>query len=154
MWVDVGLLLERETLQFRRRLKVGPVGRGQVGAQLAHCVLAVHKKRRKSPLAAWNICRWSLTRLGYLKGPYKEDDLALPVKMTPRGVRRSMQHAQEKRPLGGGISGSPQSKYAKFRVVFGKAASELQKKVGARMRDAMARRRVAGRRGGEGKEAA
>jgi hypothetical protein len=90
----------------------------QVNAQLAHCMLALHVKRGKDPRASWNICRASLTKYGYLKGPYREGGKLDTVKPTQRGTRRAMQHANEKHPLGGGISGTPAAKYAKFQKMF------------------------------------
>lgn len=91
---------------------------GKINAQLAHCILAVHVKRKKSVRGAWNICRASLTKHGYLKGPYREDGKVKDVKPTQKGARRAMQHANEKQPLNGGIPGSPPSKFQKFRRIF------------------------------------
>jgi len=91
---------------------------GQINAQLAHCILAVQVKRKKSVRGAWNICRASLTKHGYLKGPYREDGKVKDVKPTQKGARRAMQHANEKQPLNGGIPGSPPSKFQKFRRIF------------------------------------
>jgi len=98
---------------------------GQVNAQLAHCVLALNKKRGKSVRGAWNICRSSLTKHGYLKGPYREGGKLDSVKPTQKGVRRAMQHAFEKRPLGGGIKGTPPSKFSQFRSVFREIEPEV-----------------------------
>jgi hypothetical protein len=91
---------------------------GQINAQLAHCILAVHVKRKKSVRGAWNICRASLTKYGYLKGPYREDGKVKDVKATQKGSRRAMQHANEKHPLNGGILGTPPAKFQKFRRIF------------------------------------
>ena len=91
---------------------------GKINAQLAHCILALHYKRGKDVRGSWNICRASLTKHGYLKGPYKETGKVSDVRPTQKGVRRAMQHAFEKKPLGGGISGSPPEKYAKFKNIF------------------------------------
>lgn len=92
----------------------------QVGAQLAHCMLALRYKRRKSTMGAWNICRWSLSKHGYLKKAYSEKDTIEKgaTKQTQKGVRRSMQHAMEKGPLGGGIKGGGARKYDKFSRMF------------------------------------
>lgn len=90
----------------------------KVNAQLAHCILALHHKRGKDVRGAWNICRASLTKTGYMKGPYNEKGKVADLRPTQKGVRRAMQHAMEKRPLGGGIEGSPQEKYAKFSKLF------------------------------------
>ena len=90
----------------------------KINAQLAHCMLALHFKRGKDARGAWNICRASLTKHGYMKGPYKEAGKAADVKPTQKGVRRAMQHAFEKKPLGGGITGSPAEKYGKFQKLF------------------------------------
>src|SRR3990172_7314116 len=91
---------------------------GQVNAQLAHCMLAVNAFRDVDAMGAWNICRWNLTKNGFLQPPYRENDKASNVRATQKGVRRAVQHAWERRPLGGGIPGSPPSKYAKFRKLF------------------------------------
>lgn len=121
----------KEKKRFRRggpaRTPTGDKKVDKVNAQLAHCMLALKHKRGKSAKAAWNICRWSLTRHGYLKPPYKEggkikDGAAKP---TQKGVRRAMQHAREKHPLGGGIKGSPHEKYQKFKKMF----KSIEKKV-------------------------
>lgn len=91
---------------------------GQINAQLAHCILALHFKRSKDVRASWNICRWSLTRFGYLKGPYREAGKVKDLKVTQKGSRRAMQHSFEKSPLNGGIQGDPAAKYAKFQNLF------------------------------------
>ncbi len=91
---------------------------GRVNAQLAHCVLALHIKRGKSVRGSWNICRSSLTKGGYMKGPYREDDKVDSVRATSKGVKRAMQHATEKHPLNGGIRGTPAAKFQKFRNIF------------------------------------
>lgn len=91
---------------------------GQINAQLAHCILAVHFKRKKSVRGAWNICRWSLTKHGYMKPPYREDGKVADVKPTQKGSKRAMQHAMEKHPLNGGIKGSPPEKFQKFKNIF------------------------------------
>lgn len=97
----------------------GPGDRAnQVNAQVAHCMLALHYKRGKDVRGSWNICRASLTKHGYLKGPYRETGGLDTVKATQKGTRRAMQHAMEKHPLNGGIKGSPAEKFNKFRNLF------------------------------------
>jgi hypothetical protein len=91
---------------------------GKINAQLAHCILALHYKRGKDVRGSWNICRASLTKHGYLKGPYKEAGKVSDVRPTQKGVRRAMQHAFEKNPLNGGIKGSPPEKFQKFKNIF------------------------------------
>lgn len=91
----------------------------QVPAQLAHCVVAVKDGRpstpggkrrpKKSVRAAWNICRWSLTRYGYLKPPYKKNAQLKNVRPTQKGVRRTMKHAMEK---------DGPAKYKRFKDLF------------------------------------
>jgi hypothetical protein len=91
----------------------------KVPAQLAHCVLAVrggqpgHARRRRrkkyDTRAAWNICRWSLTRYGYLKPPYKIGAKLKNVRQTQKGARASMKHAMEKEAPG---------KYKRFGQLF------------------------------------
>lgn len=86
----------------------------KVPAQLQHCVLAVRKGRkggkgRKSTRAAWNICRWSLTRHGYMKGPYKKGGKITSLRQTQKGSRRTMKHAMEK---------DAPAKYKRFRDLF------------------------------------
>ena len=102
--------------------KASPVGKApqdQVGAQLRHCMLALKHKHGKSAKAAWNICRWSLTKYGYMKGPYRiNTKLPKATKMTGKGSRRSFQHGMEKGPLGGGIPGTGATKYRKFNKMF------------------------------------
>lgn len=74
----------------------------RVPAQLKHCVLALKNQKRKpgqkrhSVRAAWNICRWSLGRYGYLKPPYKVNQRLRNVKQTQKGARASMKHSMEK----------------------------------------------------------
>jgi hypothetical protein len=101
------------------RTKDGKKKVDQVPSQLAHCMLAIRFKRRKSTKAAWNICRWSLTKHGYLKPPYSEKGkVPKATRQTRKGVRRSMQHSQEKKPLGGGVKGGGARKYDKFSRMF------------------------------------
>lgn len=90
----------------------------KIPAQLAHCMLAIRFKRKKSTRAAWNICRWSLTRNGYMKPPYSENGKIRNVKQTQKGARRSMSHAMEKGPLNGGVKGTAANKYMKFQRMF------------------------------------
>ena len=97
----------------------------KVNAQLAHCILALHHKRGKDVRGAWNICRASLTKTGYMKGPYNEKGKVADLRPTQKGARRAMQHAMEKHPLGGGIEGSPQEKYAKFSKLFKQIESSV-----------------------------
>lgn len=91
---------------------------GQVSAQLAHCMLAVNAFRDVDAMGSWNICRWNLTKNGFLQPPYRENDKVANVRYTGKGSQSWMKHAQERRPLGRGISGSPPSKFAKFRKLF------------------------------------
>lgn len=103
-----------------------PPGLNQVPGQIAHCMMALHVKRGKTKEAAWNICRWAMTKYGYLKGPYRRNTkLPKAVKMTGKGVRRSFQHGMEKGPLGGGVPGTGTAKYQKFVKMFG----SLEKKI-------------------------
>lgn len=90
-----------------------------VPAQIAHCMLALNKKRGKSVKAAWNICRWAMAKHGYLKGKYRVNTkLPKATKQTQKGVRRSFQHGMEKGPLNRGIPGTGGSKYRKFKQMF------------------------------------
>lgn len=98
---------------------------GMVNAQLAHCMLAVTTYRDVDTMGAWNICRWNLTKNGFLHPPYRENDKVANVRYTQKGTRRVLQHAQERFPLGGGIPGSPPAKFAKFRKLF----REIEKRV-------------------------
>lgn len=96
-----------------------PAGLGSIPAQIAHCMMALHVKRRKSKTAAWNICRWAMTKHGYLDGPYRiNTKLPKAVKQTSKGTRRSFQHGMEKGPLGGGVSGSGATKFKRFVTMF------------------------------------
>lgn len=114
------------------RNKATPKGKppvDMVPAQLRHCMLALKHKRGKSEKAAWNICRWSLTRYGYLKGPYRVNTkLPKATKQTSKGVRRTMQHAMEKGPLNKGISGTGATKARKFAKMFKKLEPDVVKK--------------------------
>lgn len=90
-----------------------------VPAQIAHCMLALTKKNGKSIRAAWNICRWAMTKYGYLKGPYRVNTkLPKAIKQTQKGTRRSFQHGMEKGPLSRGIPGTGPTKYRKFAKMF------------------------------------
>jgi len=100
----------------------------QVPTQVAHCMLAL-KNKGKDAKAAWNICRWSLTKHGYLKGPYRVNTkLPKAVRQTSKGSRRTFQHSNEKKPLGGGIRGKPEEKYAKFKKMFRDIEAEVTKR--------------------------
>lgn len=110
---------KRRAMAKKRGEPPRPPGLHSIPAQIAHCMMAVHKKRGKSKEAAWNICRWAMTKYGYLKGPYRRNTkLQKAVKQTPKGVRRSFQHGMEKHPLGGGLPGTGISKYNRFIKMF------------------------------------
>jgi len=110
---------ERRAVIKKKGQPPKPPGLSQIPAQVAHCMMAVHVKRGKSKEAAWNICRWSLSKHGYLKGPYRKNaKLPKTVKQTQKGVRRSFQHGMEKGPLGGGLPGTGISKYNRFIKMF------------------------------------
>lgn len=91
----------------------------RVPAQLMHCVNAVKDGRPSSPggkrrpkksvRAAWNICRWSLTRYGYLKPPYKKNAKLQNVRNTQKGQRATMKHAMEP---------EAPAKYKRFKDLF------------------------------------
>jgi len=93
----------------------------RVPAQLAHCVLAVRgtgpskkkaggkRQKKYNTRAAWNICRWSLTRHGYLKPPYKKNAKMTAIRQTQKGARRTMKHAMEK---------EGPAKYKRFKDLF------------------------------------
>lgn len=90
-----------------------------VPSQIAHCMMAVHLKRGKSKRAAWNICRWAMTKYGYLKGPYRiNDKLPKTTAPTAKGARRNFQHGMEKGPLNRGVKGNGPSKFKKFLRLF------------------------------------
>lgn len=111
--------LKRRAMAKKRQEPPRPPGLNTIPAQIAHCMMAVHKKRGKSKEAAWNICRWAMTKYGYLKGPYRMNSkLPKATKQTPKGVRRSFQHGMEKHPLGGGLPGTGVSKYNRFIKMF------------------------------------
>lgn len=102
---------------------------GQVPAQIRHCMLALKYKRKKSTKAAWNICRWAMTKYGYLKGPYRiNTKLPKATKQTQKGVRRSFQHGMEKGPLNKGIPGTGTTKARKFDKMFKEIEKEVVKK--------------------------
>lgn len=99
----------------------GPEPSDKVGAQLAHCVIAVKGQRQKtikgkkprkkiSTRGAWNICRWSLTRHGYLKPPYKINQQLKNLKLTQKGTQANTKHAMKE-------PDAPE-KYAKFKKLF------------------------------------
>jgi hypothetical protein len=91
----------------------------RVPAQLMHCVNAVKAGRPSKPggkpqkkhsvRAAWNICRWSLTRHGYLKPPYKKNAKLSSLRQTQKGSRASMKHAMEP---------EAPAKYKRFKDLF------------------------------------
>lgn len=102
-----------------------------VPAQIAHCMLALTKKRGKSTKAAWNICRWAMTKYGYLKGPYRVNTkLPKATKQTQKGTRRSFQHGMEKGPLNKGVAGTGTTKYRKFKSVFRSIEKDVTPKKG------------------------
>lgn len=85
--------------------KKKPKGREKnVGSLIRHCMVALAREKKdkfggftsKGAQAAWNVCRWAMTKYKYMKGPYRKD--APPtkntMKMTQKGTRRNMQHAQ------------------------------------------------------------
>lgn len=100
----------------------------KVPAQLAHCMMALHAKRGKSKDAAWNICRWSLQKNGYLKTYRKNAKMPKATAQTQKGSRRTMQHAMEKKPLGGGVPGDGPQKFKKFVKMFSDFESEMMLK--------------------------
>ena len=109
----------RTAMAKKRGQPERPPGLHSIPAQIAHCMMAVHVKRGKSKQAAWNICRWAMTKYGYLKGPYRiNTKLPKAVQQTQKGVRRSFQHGMEKRPLDGGLPGTGISKYNRFIKMF------------------------------------
>lgn len=64
-------------------------------------MVAVSKKKggtnARGAKAAWNICRSSLTKNKYMKGPYRKDAPAKRdnLKMTQSGTRRTMKHTSD-----------------------------------------------------------
>lgn len=121
--------LDRKARQQKIRDKDEPekqAGLGSVPAQLAHCMMALHKKRGKSKKASWNICRWSLHKHGYHKNYVKNG--RLPVKQTQKGVRRSFQHGSEKGPLNGGVPGDHKTKFKKFMRMFKSLEKDIEQK--------------------------
>lgn len=81
-----------------------------VGALIRHCMVAIargrYRKRDnkwvngkgfgpKGARAAWNICRWAMTKYKFMKSKYRKG--AAPtkhnLKMTGKGTRRNMKHA-------------------------------------------------------------
>lgn len=114
------------------RDKASPAGKSpaeQVPAQLRHCMLALKYKRKKSTTAAWNICRWSLTKHGYMKGPYRiNTKLPKATRQTSKGTRRSFQHGMEKGPLNKGIPGTGATKARKFDKMFKEIEKDVIKK--------------------------
>jgi hypothetical protein len=106
--------------QAEKERAVGkPPGIDGIPAQIAHCMMALHVKRKKSRNAAWNICRWAMTKHGYLKGPYRVNTkLPKAVTQTGKGTKRSFQHGMEKAPLDGGVAGTGTTKFKKFVTMF------------------------------------
>ncbi len=114
------------------KAKATPVGKApkeMVPAQIRHCMLALKHKRGKSEKAAWNICRWAMTKYGYLKGPYRVNTkLPKATRQTQKGVRRSFQHGMEKGPLNKGIPGTGITKARKFDKLFKKIEKDVVRK--------------------------
>lgn len=93
-WIPLELLFERSPRQ--RAKGTGSQAKvDKVPSLISHCTIAVQKKGHDFR-AAWNICRASMTRYGYLKGPFKEKGGLKTVAPTQKGVRRSMKHAMER----------------------------------------------------------
>jgi hypothetical protein len=108
-------------VEKERQEKTGekPIGLASVPSQISHCMMALHVKRGKSKEAAWNICRWAMTKYGYLQGPYRKNTkLPKATAVTPKGSRRNMQHSMEKHPLGGGVRGTGDAKFKRFMRMF------------------------------------
>lgn len=94
---------------------VGDAAR-KVPATLSHCMLAVRRKGHE-PAEAWNICRASLTRQGYLRGPYRRDAKAkASSQQTHKGTMRTMKHGTEK---------GSHVKFERFRAMFAKIAPKV-----------------------------
>lgn len=95
MWISLDSLFEQQSL---RQKATGGSTTGskafRVPAQLAHCMVAVSKKG-KDATGAWNICRASLTKHGYLKAPYQEKGKLKDVQTTSKGITRGSTHAKE-----------------------------------------------------------
>lgn len=105
-----------------------PLSLSDVPAQVAHCMMALHVKRGKSKEAAWNICRWSLAKHGYLKGYNRNAKLPKATKQTGKGSTRSFQHGTEKGPLGGGVPGTGTSKFNRFTRMFRSLETKILKR--------------------------
>ena len=70
-----------------------------VPSTVRHCMIKVAKKfggGKKGAKAAWNICRWSLTKNKYLKKPYRKDARPETIKDTQKGQKKHWQHSFEK----------------------------------------------------------
>jgi len=91
----------------------------QIPAQLGHCMLALRYKRKKTDMAAWNICRWSLRKHGYHK-TYRKDAGPHTVKQTQKGSQRSFQHGMEKKPLNKGLDRPASQKYKILKKMMGR----------------------------------
>ena len=94
MWVPLDVLMEGPTP------RQWAAGRGKTTAQrvpvmVAHCMLRV-KDKGKNARAAWNICRASMTKHGYMKPPYDEGGTVAGLRPTVQGTRRGMKHAMER----------------------------------------------------------
>jgi len=108
-----------------------PKGLRDIPAQIAHCMMAVHVKGKKSKQAAWKICRWAMTKNGYLDGPYRANTkMPKAVKQTAKGTRRSFQHGMEKGPLNGGLPGNGVAKFKKFVSMFRALEPQILPKTG------------------------
>jgi hypothetical protein len=92
----------------------------KVSATMRHCMLRVNDKG-KDAKQSWNICRSSLTKHGYLKGPYdRKASLDAATKQTQKGSRRSMKHGMER---------EAPAKSAKFKGLFRTIEPGLTSKV-------------------------
>lgn len=79
-----------------------------VGALIRHCMVALAREKKnkfggftsQGAHAAWNVCRWAMTKYGFMKGPYRKDaePTADTMKMTQKGSQRDMKHAQGRGP--------------------------------------------------------
>jgi len=102
---------------------------GNVGALIRHCMAAVAPKKggigKKGAEAAWNICRWAMTKYKFLKGPYKKGAPPSPYtgKVTARGARRNMKHAMGACPRGK----SNKSELRRKQMVFTKLFKHIDK---------------------------
>lgn len=93
MWIQLDMLIEASPRQVA-------TGRGKTTAQkvpvmVAHCMLRVRDKGKKVR-DAWNICRASMTKNGYMRPPYDEKGKVGDLGPTVKGTRRGMKHAMER----------------------------------------------------------